>query len=276
MHVRIHHITVAVLVSAIIPLAAAADVLHLKNGKALRVDKAWQESGQIYFVLQGLKASIPQSKVASIENSTGSRTESDAAANQIQGNSGQTRSGMAEDVSPAQVEQPVESGSPAQMQPEPQAKPLVLRTDGFNDLKWGALRPDLKGLEQRQIDSELDEVLEYVRPADTLKIGQADLRTVIYAFWRDQLYTVTLWTQGPENYKALRNAAFSRFGKGAQVVDDGEKFLWSQDPTDVMLNYDNESRYGMLWMRSSEINRKIKLVKLNGPTSYLKWMKSRN
>ena len=276
MSVRIHHIMVVVLVSVLIPLAAGADVLHLKNGKALKVEKAWQDSDQIYFVLQGLKACIPQSKVASIESGSGRGTESGDAASQTQADLNQTASGSSEDLVPTQINQPTNSDSAAQLQPEPPGKTLVLGTNGFNGLKWGIRRSDLKGLEQRQTDSGLDEVIEYVRPADTLKLGQADLKTVIYAFWRDQLYTVTLWTQGPENYQALRDAAFSRFGKGARIDEDGEKFLWSQDPTDAMLKYDKESQYGMLWMRSSEINRKIKLAKLSSPTSYLKWMKSRN
>ena len=276
MSVRFHHITVGVLAFVLIPLAAGADVLHLKNGKALRVEKAWQDSDQIYFVLQGLKACIPQSKVASIESGAGGRTDSGAAASQTQADSSPPKPGLAEELVPTQKAQPANSDSAAQLQPVPPGKALVLCPDGFNGLKWGIRRPDLKGLEQRQTDSGLDEVVEYVRPADTLKLGQADLRIVIYAFWRDQLYTVTLWTQGAENYQALRDAAFSRFGKGAPIGEDGEKFLWSQDPIDAMLKYDKESQYGMLWMRSSEINRKIKLAKLNGPTSYLKWMKSRD
>jgi len=276
MRVRIHHITAVALVSVLIPLVAGADVVRLKNGKALKVEKAWQDSGQIYFVLQGLKASIPQSKVAGIESGAGSRTESNAAASQPQPDLNHTRSDSAEDLVPTPIAQPDSSDSAAQLQPAPPGKALVLCTDGFNGLKWGVLRSELKDLEQRPADSGLDEVIEYVRLSDTPKLGQADLKAVIYAFWRDQLYTVTLWTQGSENYQAMRDAAFSRFGKGASIAEDGEKFLWLQDLTDAMLKYDNESQYGMLWMRSSEINRKTKLAKLNGPTSYLKWMKSRN
>jgi len=276
MSIRIQHTTVVALVSLLIPLAAWADVLHLKNGRALTVEKAWQVSDQIYFVLQGLKASIPQSKVASIESGAGSRTGSGAAESQNQADLNQTRTRFAEDVAPAQIRQPAESDSAVQMQPVPPGEALALSADGFNDLKWGVRCSGLKGLEQRQTDSGLDEVIEYVRPADTLKLGQADLTTVIYAFWRDQLYTVTIWTQGAENYHVLRDAAFSRFGEGVRIEGGGEKFIWSKDPTDAMLKYDEESQYGMLWMRSSEINRKMKLAKLNGPSSYLKWMKSRN
>lgn len=255
----------------LIPPAVGADILHLKNGKQLKVERAWQDTDQIWFILQGLKASIPQSRVLRIESGNAEPEISRAPANQDDADKKQNHPRPAENLPPNQLKQ--SSGS--QTQPLPKHQGLVLRKDGFNDLKWGIRLSAVKGLEKRSTDSGLDDVEEYIRPADVLKLGDAALITVIYAFWRDQLYTVTLWAQGPANYNAMRTAAFNQFGKGAQVEGAGEKYLWSKDFTDAMLKYDNENRYGMLWMRSSKLDRKIKLTKLSSPTSYLKWLKKR-
>ena len=271
MDTRKSPILAVVLILILIAPAAWADILHLKNGKQLRVERAWQDTDQIWFILQGLKASIPQSKVVRIESGTDGSEKSRAPANQDVVDKKQIHPQPAENLQPNQLKQ----NSVSQTQPLPKQKGLVLRKDGFNDLKWGIRLSGVKGLEKRSTDSGLDDVVEYIRPTDVLKFGDAALITVVYAFWKDQLYTVTLWTQGPASYKAMRNAVFTQLGQGAQIESAGEKYLWSDDFTDAMLKYDNENQYGMLWMRSSELDRKVKLAKLSSPTSYLKWMKSR-
>ncbi len=261
---RTCHMTAAVLFLILIPLTAWTDILHLKNGNELKVERAWQDSDQVWFILQGLKASIPQSKVVRIESTSGVPEKSGAPENQNPADIKQSNPQPAED-----------SVSTAQSQPRPADKALVLRKDGFNDLKWGVRLSGLIGLEKRPIDSGLDEVIEYVRPADVLKLGEAALTAVIYSFWKDQLYTVTVWIQGPANYTALRDAVFNQFGQGNQIKGAGERYLWSEGLTEVMLKYDNEDQYGLLWMRSTNLDRKLKLTELSSPTSYLKWMKSR-
>ena len=275
MTARTHHITAAVLFLILIPLTARADILHLKNGKELKVEKAWQESDQIWFILEGLRASIPQSKVGRIESDSRVSEKSDAPENQNQAGLKQYNPSPASEMLPYQIKQTAQSVSGTQPLPLPTENALVLRQDGFGDLKWGARLAGVKGLEKRQTDSGLDRVIEYVRPADVLKLGDAALTTVVYAFYRDQLYTVTIWTQGLANFKALRDTVFNQFGQGTKSEYSGEKYLWSVGLTDVMLKYQNDDKYGMLWMRSKDLDRKLKLAKLSSPSSYLKWMKSR-
>jgi len=178
----------------------------------------------------------------------------------------------AENIQPDSINLTADTPSTA---PEP-ANTLVLRTDGFGGLRWGARVTNISGLEKIQNESGLNDVVEYVRPDDTLKLGEINLKSVVYAFWRDELYTVTVWTQGLSNYKALRRKVVDQFGNGTRLDSASERYLWSDGPSDIMLKYDEDGQYGMLWMRCKELDRKFKLSKLNGHTSYLKWMKSRN
>jgi hypothetical protein len=190
-----------------------------------------------------MKASIPQSKVTRIESGSGD---------------------------------PKNASVPDQQSNIPAKRSLFLHKEGLGDLKWGVRVADVADLEIKQTDSGLKEVLEYVRPQDALKLGDAKLTSVVYAFWRDQLYTVTIWTRGRANYHALRNAAFEQFGNGIRIDRSGESYLWSDGPSDVMLEYSREDQHGMLWMRSKELDRKFKLSQLSGHTSYIRLIKSRN
>ena len=275
MNLRTYSIAAAVFVLILGPLIASADILHLKNGKALEVEKAWQDSDQIWFIHQGLTASIPQSKVARIEVGAGVPEKSGISKNgNISGINQNSPQPAGQGLS-NQMEPNDQSGLAAQTPPLPSEEELNLRKDGFNELKWGARLNVVKGMKKRPVETGLDGVIEYVRPTDVLKLGNAKLTTVIYAFWREQLYTVTIWTQGPANFRALQDAVFNQFGAGIQSAGAGKRYLWSDGVTDAMLKYENDDQCGLLWMRSSELDRKMKLAKLVSPTSYLKWMKSR-
>jgi hypothetical protein len=253
---------------------ALADTLHLKNGKAIKVEKSWQEDDQVWFIFHGMKASLPQSKVARIEKGAGNPPKPVRPENRSTAEIKATRLQPAEKTLPTQIIKTAGTGTAPQQLPLSPQKPLVLCKDGLAEMKWGATRAIIRGLEIRQTDPGLKDVIEYVRPNDSLKLGGATLITVVYAFWRDQLYTVSIWTQGREDFKALRDTVFQHFGKGSRIDGSAEKYLWSNSNTDVMLKYTGDDQYGLLWMRDKKLDRKLKLSQLNGHTSFLKRMKS--
>ena len=274
MNTRAYLSTTIFLLLICISPTAFADLIVLKNGNHLKVEKAWQEDDQVWFMFGDMQASIPLSKVTRIKSDSSNLANSGTPANQSDARTNGSHSQTAEKILPNQIKLTAEiSDDPQQLTPSTK-KPLVLRKDGFGDLKWATRLSHVKGLEIKQTDSGLKDVIEYVRPQDALKLGDATLQSVVYAFWRDKLYTVTIWTQGQENYDALRDTVFNQFGKGTRIDGSSEKYLWSDAATDVMLKYAIDGQYGMLWMRCKELDRKLKLSKLNGHTSFLKWMKS--
>jgi hypothetical protein len=213
-----------------------ADTVILKNGKELKVEKTWHEGNQLCFNFHGIKAGIPLSKVLHIKRNSDVRNPS---------------------VNPKELCSP-------------------LRKDGYCDLQWGRNSASVAGLQKKQTISDLDGVVEYIRPADPLNIGDATLKSVIYAFWRDRLYTVTVWTEGYSNYTALRDAVFKEFGPGIRNDFTRERYVWSDELSDIMLDYTKDGQYGMLWLRSKEIDHRCRSSRLKGHASLLKWMKSRN
>lgn len=248
-----------------IPSMALADTVFLKNGKVLTVEKVWLEGDQIRLIYHGLDASLAPGKVLRIEKDANGLKKTMP-----------PETPAAEKILPGHGNPAAKTVVGLRAPDEPPSPKPVLRIDGFDDLTWGAGLGKVRGLEKKQGDSGLKDVIEYVRPKDRLELGDAALQSIVYAFWRDQLYTVTVWTRGLSNFKALRQAAIKQFGPGACPDPSIQKYLWSDGPSDMMLEYSQESQNGMLWMRGKELDRKFKLAKINGPTSYLKWMKSRN
>jgi hypothetical protein len=219
------------------PLFSHADTIILKDGTRLETKRSWEKNGKLMFYMEDLVTSVNKRDVERIE-----KTNSD------------------QKVSPHfEKAEDADFGI----------------SDGFRDLPWGSKLSNMAGIVKTETDTGLSGVVECVRPHDVLRIGKAELANIIYSFWRDQLYTVTIWTQNYSNYEALRSAAFERFGEGSRRNESIERYIWSDTLTDRMLEYVKEGEYGMLWMRSRDLDRKLKSSKYDASISYIKWLRSR-
>jgi hypothetical protein len=241
---------------------ALADTVILKNGRKLKVEKIWQKGDQICFIFHGVKVVIPQSKISRIESGSDDLKT--------------LRRKSGEDVTRGQAKEAAQMDLNASGAVTPTELYAALRKDGFWDLQWGRKVSSVDGLKKKQTVSDLDDVVEYIRPKDLFQIGGIALVSVNYAFWRDQLYTVTLWTKGYPNFTALRDAAIKKFGPGIRNDSTRERYVWSDALSDIMLDYIQDGRYGMLWLRSKELDHQCKSSQLKGHASYLKWMRSRD
>jgi hypothetical protein len=258
-------LTVAILIFFMVT-PALADTVVLKNGRELKVEKTWQEGEQIGFVFHGMKVSIPQNKVIRIE--IDSKNQNKIVAKRVDNRPQKV-------VSRAQLNQKAQKASTSRQAVSSTKLLRVLRNDGFGDLTWGVEVTEVDGLEKKEVTRGFDDVIEYVRSQDILKIGDAVLSSIIYSFWRDRLYMVTIWTEEYSNYTALCDKVFKQFGPGHQIDPPQEMYLWSGTPSDMMLEYINDSRHGMLWLRSKEMDHQRRSSQLKSHASYLKWMKSK-
>ena len=273
---RKYFITVLILGMALFALPTLADVVVLKNGKKFDVEKVWRENDQIWIIFHGMRANIPQSKVARIE----SKSNRDPANLDPKKDERSTIKRLPQstprDIPRRQTKKTSRTDSPPQPAKIKRDKSLIFQDEKFGDLRWRTKIVAIKGLEKIQDAEGQDGVVEYRREKEDLKLGQATLSSIHYAFWRDQLYMLTIRTQGNSNYTALRREVFRQFGKGQRADQPFERYLWTEAPTDMMLQYSKDGELGLLWLRSSEIDRQYKLSQVSGHASYLKWMKSRN
>ena len=219
------------------PLFSHADTIIMKDGTRLEPKRSWEKNGKLMFYMEDLVTSVNKGDVERIEKSN------------------------KDQKIPPYFEKTEDAGFGT--------------SDGFRDLPWGSGLSDIAGMTATETDTGLAGVVGYIRPNDVLRIGEAEITNIIYSFWHDQLYTVTIWTQDYSNYEALRSAAFERFGEGSRRNESIERYIWSDRLTDRMLEYVKEGKYGILWMRSRDLDRKLKLSKYDASISYIKWLNSR-
>ena len=265
-----------VFVMTLSSISTLADVVILKNGKELRVEKAWQEDGRIWIVFHGMRASIPPSKVERIESNSNSETRNSDLKKEKSAELKKISSPPHTDAPPIQTKYASQTASTPQPAHIKKDQSQIFPDERFRNLRWGTEIYTLKGLQKIKTAEGPDDIAEYLRTKEDLKLGEVTLKSIHYAFWRDRLYMVTLWTQGRSNYTALHDEVFRHFGKGCRAAHSLERYLWPDTPNDMMLQYSKDSQQGMLWLRSSEIDRQYKLSQLSGQASYLKWIKSRN
>lgn len=262
--------------TALFSISVQAGVVVLKTGKIIEVEKVWQENGQIWIVYHGMRASIPPGKVERIENDSNNdpgkldlKNEKPAKLKEI------TRS--TPQASPRlQTNYASQTASPPQPTKIKKDQGRIFPNESFSDLRWGTKISAIKGLEKVQDPEGQEGVAEYLLKKENVKFGKATLSSIHYTFWRDQLYTVTIRTEGGSNYTALRDEVYRLFGEGHRVDQSFEKYLWTDTPSDMMLQYSKDDQQGLLWLRSREIDRQLKLSEISGHASYLESMKSRN
>jgi hypothetical protein len=262
----------AVLWLMLLPPLASADTIVLKHGRSIETDQTWEQKGNIFFYLHGLKMQVSKKEVLRIVQT---KETVNAEPDGVKENTFQTRipsdrpgpAGKTIKVDPLPAEVPSDAQS-GKNQPE-------IRWSGFRDLRWAAGRSAFGRLKELEQQSGQEEMKEWVRVDEDLKVGKARLDSIVYTFWRYNLYAVAVWTTGRNNYRALRNEIFNRFGVGLMNDQTRERYIWSDPYSDRMLKYAEADQSGLFWMRSKELYRRYQLSQINPPPADLNAMEAK-
>ena len=257
-------------------LSVQADEVILKSGKKFEVEKVWRENGQIWIIFHGLKTRIPQSRVERIK----SDSKSDFSTLSLTGEEKANSKKIARSTPQKSPLLQSKYASPAASAPRPSKiekdQSPIFPGKNFRDLRWGTSVSAINGLKEVQNPDKQAGYTEYLLNKENLKLGLAKLSSLQCAFWRDRLYMVTLLTEHQSNFTDLRAETFRLFGQGLRVDQAYERYIWTAGPHDIMLQYSQKDQQGLLWLRSSKINRQLKLSRIGSHTPYLKWIKSRH
>ena len=249
-----------------------ADMIVLKDGRNIEVEKASEREGNIFFYLHGLKMRVSKKAVLRVTKTNNAEPVSPAG---IKGSTAEDKNRSNRRV---RVEKIIEAGSLSVENPageQSKKKQPEIRWSGFRDLNWAIGRSTLGRLTEVESGTGREEIKEYVRANEDLKMGKARLDSIVYAFWRHKLYAVTIRAAGHTNYLALRNEVFNRFGIGHKSDQNRELYLWSDSYSDRMLKYVDADQSGLFWMRSKELNRMHQLPQLKTPSASLKSMETK-
>jgi hypothetical protein len=266
-----HKIGLVLMLLLLVPALILADVIQLRTGERIEVDAFWEKDGKIYFYYHGVKACVSKDEVrdmsarkSDLHRPSPRSVESTRVDHVERKKTGRNLS---------EPNSPLPAGTPPQPRLAsiaPDRMPIPSHSTGFRDLHWGLEKAEINNLVALHTPSGLKNVKEYVRSQENLVWGDAELQSITYAFWKNKLYTLTIWTEGYQNYDALRKMALITFGTGRQSDLSRQKYIWSDEHSDRLLKYVQEDQAGMLWMRSKEIDRRIRIASYTAPFTYMR------
>jgi len=114
----------------------------------------------------------------------------------------------------------------------------------FRGLAWGAPLAEAQpkwGLEPVKQPFALPDT--YMRPAEILKLGTADIRSVAYYFRKGRLSGVGITFEGQINFFLIKDHLIEQYGPGRQV---GDRYGWTWNDFNIDLRLNNgagELRY---------------------------------
>jgi len=146
--------------------------------------------------------------------------------------------------------------------------------EGFGGIKWGAEVTTLEGMEKVEQDKSPNrDIVWYTRKGETLTFGRARLENIFYSFWMGSFESVWIDFKGDENFEALKQELFERFGKvleSGELVKKTEKrtmmerspgtrqgreeiYFWDGKQTEMWLSYSKNRQKGSLSINSKKI-----------------------
>jgi hypothetical protein len=222
----------------------AADEVIMKTGDRFTSSRVWEEDDKVLFDMQGLIVKVNKREVAAVIR--GGRSTAFPS---------QPDPGRQTAAPPVSNPPPRKSPSPADS--DKHLSPKV-RGIGFDGLVWQIPPGQIRGIAKLGTDPTYGGIDQYWRPAGNLALGEVLLDGLVFGFWRNRLYTIMLWVDGKPAYTRLQKAVFDRYGSGRKNEKGLQRYIWIDDTTDRMLEFDQKSNTGIFWMRSRELDMQVK------------------
>lgn len=256
------------LLLALLPLPSGwADEVIMTTGERFTTSQVWEEEGKIRFNMQGLLVSVNKKEVAAVVRSVGDQPPAQIDPEPI-------HKPAPEIPDPDKTIPLPEADTPnapvARTHPSPRSASGVGKSPssadrkaatggtGLQGVSWRMTPNALPGIEKIKTDPAYGGVDQYWRPAEGLQFGKAPVDGWVYGFWQDQLYTIVMWANGRIGYDRMKREIFARYGQGIQRRPEVERFVWDEDQSQRMLEFDDKLKTGIFVMRSSEVDALIK------------------
>lgn len=127
--------------------------------------------------------------------------------------------------------------------------------DGFRGLKWGTHISELTDMSL--IESNGD-IKIYVHKNDKMQFGDAKLKEIVYAFYKDRLFSVSIRYSSYLNYLKLKQIFFRLYGNGNQPNIYMKRYLWIGSAVDISLEYKEMPNKGKIYYFYKPIANEIR------------------
>lgn len=123
---------------------------------------------------------------------------------------------------------------------------------GFRGVKFGTALSEFKDL---SVDQDHGKLKLYTKQGEDLKLGLATLSTIVYHFFDDKFYGVSVHTSDPANTQTLVAIAGTGFGPGAKL--DPQNTIWQGETAWAQLSQNPGTGEGTLFVGDCELSRQL-------------------
>jgi hypothetical protein len=102
-------------------------------------------------------------------------------------------------------------------------------------------------------DKSFGGIKKYIKTNDELKIGPAELKSILYSFWKDKFFGVYINCEGYVNCSNLKEVVFEKFGKGYKSNRFIEEYILAGNIASVYFKYQEIPKQGVLVITSDEL-----------------------
>ncbi len=149
------------------------------------------------------------------------------------------------------------SASRSQQPHAPTAQSTVSGT-GLDGIQWQMRPADLQGIIKTSTEDLYGGIDQYQFAKNHPKFGRVALDGLLFGFWRNSLYSITCWIAGRPGYERLKAEVLDVYGTERQNRAGLERFIWRDPTSDRFLEFDDQLNTGIFWMRSRELDSRIK------------------
>jgi hypothetical protein len=112
----------------------------------------------------------------------------------------------------------------------------------FRGIPWGADKKDVPGL----IAGPQTQNIEACTRDENKKVGDIDVQTIYYMFYRGKFGAARILVQGASNSSILRETLSQKYGPGEKPTPALEKFIWDLKDLKIIFQYREEDKTGSI------------------------------
>jgi hypothetical protein len=253
-----------VLIAWLLPWSAVADDILLNTGERFTSEKIWEESDKIRFNMHGLVVSVDKADVVAVIRDNRPATPAVKPAEEpppAPGGIEPPPSSVPQ--KPAPVPQPLQ-GPKALARPEPAnperpgppaGQPKV-EGIGIDGIHWQMKPSQIPGIEKHNTDPAFGGIDQYCTPRGKSQTGQClNRRPNLWILAEPALYHHDLGGRSTLLMNRLHQAVKERYGSGKEKRHRAWSAMsGSKKGTDRLLEFDETSNTGILWMRSRALD----------------------
>jgi hypothetical protein len=129
-------------------------------------------------------------------------------------------------------------------------------TTGFRGQKFGTPFSEFQGLSLEKDDGDLK---LYTKKDENLQLGPVKLETIIYHFFQDKFFAVSLHTHDRDDTLRLLRVAQAAFGAGNERPNAKEELdrSWLGKAAEAFFNVNPKTEEGSLFIRDNQLGSQV-------------------